>query len=320
MPEQRNHKGRTFGRRALLGATALAAAGSTALTTRTAQARPNDPTTFVLVHGANGNAASFAALTAGLAAAGHRVLPVDLPGHGPQGNFPLSYQAPQDLDGFATAPSPVLADVTLADNVRHVTKLVRRVARHGPVILLGHSMGGATITRVANEVPDLIARLIYLTAFCCVELRSVVDAFLTPEGETTLLPTIPGTGDPEQLGVNRTNWRSADPEFIDAAREALAADYDKAAFRAALNGFEPDEAAAVATDDARGHPGSWGRVPRTYIRCTADRAIPPALQDRMIDEADAATGDNRFDVRSLDAPHLGPQDPAPLLRILTRLA
>ncbi|MFI9031062.1 alpha/beta fold hydrolase [Streptomyces sp. NPDC053560] len=273
--------------------------------------------TFVMVHGANGNAASFAPLITALAADGHRAMAVDLPGHGPDGNFPPSYQAPQDLAGFATAPSTVLSATTLADNARHVVRVVRRAARNGPVILVGHSMGGATITQVANRVPELIERLVYLSAFCCVRLRSVLDCYLTPEGASTLLPGIPSVKVPEGWGISRTNWRSADPEFLAAAKAALAADYSDAAFLAALNTFEPDEAAAVSTDDARGHRAAWGRIPRTYVRYTQDRAIPLALQDRMIAEADEATPGNRFDVCSLHAPHLGPEDPRHLASVLT---
>lgn len=273
----------------------------------------------MLVHGANGNAGSFAPLIAGLAMAGHHAVAVDLPGHGPAGNFPLSYQAPQDLAALAVEPSP-LADVGLADNVGHVVRVVRQIAAHGPVILLGHSMGGATITRVGNQVPDLIARLVYLTAFCCVRLRNVLECFTTPEASTSLLPTIPSLGNPEQTGVTRTNWRSADREFITAAKAALADGYIDPAFRAALNIMEPDEAWAVTTDDARGEPATWGRIPRSYIRCTRDRAVPLALQDRMIEEADGATPNNPFDIHTLDAPHLGPQDPLPLVDILRTLA
>lgn len=280
-------------------------------------AKHGEPT-FVLVHGANGNAGSFAPLVAGLAMEGWRALAVDLPGHGPTGHFPPSYQAPQDPAALAAAPSP-LAGLRLADNVDHVTRVVRRVAAHGPVVLVGHSMGGATITRVGNEVPHLIARLVYLTAFCCVRFRSVVDCFATPEGATTLLPTLPSLTDPERSGVTRTNWRSADSVFIAAAKAALADGYDDPAFLSALNAMEPDESWAVATDDARGEPATWGRVPRTYLRCTRDRAIPLALQDRMIAEADEATPRNRFDVRTLDAPHLGPQQSRPLVQMLTSL-
>ncbi|MEV6279247.1 alpha/beta hydrolase [Nocardia sp. NPDC051832] len=301
-------------RRSLLGA---GVAGAGVLASGCASGPATSPT-FVIVHGANGNGASYAPLVAALAAAGYRALAVDLPGHGPGAHFPLSYQAPQDLSALASAPAP-LARIGLDDNVEHVVRVVRRVAEHGPVVLVGHSMGGATITRVGSEIPDLIARLVYFTAFCCVRLRSVLECFTVPEATGTLAAAIPSLGDPERTGVTRTNWRSADPDFLAAAKLALAEDYDDAAFRTALNGMEPDETWEVTVGDARGEPATWGRIPRSYIRCSRDRMLPLALQDRMIAEADAATPGNAFDVHTLDAPHLGPQDPQPLVEILTSL-
>ena len=306
-------------RRGFLRTAATAGAGGL-VAAAAAPARPREPATFVLVHGANGNAAASAPVVAGLALAGHRALAVDLPGHGPAANFPASYQAPQDLQAFATAPSPTLATSSLQSNVDHVADVVRRAALAGPVILVGHSMGGATITRVANEVPELIDRLVYLTAFCCTALGSVLDCFMTPEAATSQLAAIPSVGDPERIGVSRTNWRSAEPEFLATVKAALAGGYSDEGFMAALNLFEPDESNLVAVDDARGDPASWGRVPRTYVRCTADRAIPVALQDRMIAEADAVTPCNTFEVHDLDAPHLGPEDPGELVDLLTKLS
>ncbi|MFI7098637.1 alpha/beta hydrolase [Streptomyces sp. NPDC050161] len=319
---------RAVGRRGLLRAgTAIAGVGAGAAAGAALSAyaghegdTARDRPAFLLVHGANSNAYAFAPLIAALTLAGHRALAVDLPGHGAQGNFPLSYQAPQDLAAFATAPSPVLSGTTLEDNARHVAGVVRRMARQGPVVLVGHSMGGATITRVGNHVPDAIARLVYLSAFCCVRMRTILDCFLVPEGRATLLPTIPSVGSPERTGVLRNNWRSADADFVAKAKAVFAADYDDAAFRNALNTFEPDESASLIRDDARGHPETWGRIPRSYIRFTRDRSLPLALQNRMIKEADTATPHNRFDVHSLPAPHLGPLDPAPLAAVLAKLA
>ncbi|AFU04687.1 alpha/beta hydrolase [Nocardia brasiliensis] len=309
---------RELSRRGVLGVGALGAGALVAGCANGDRATSGGRPTFVIVHGANGNGASYAGLVAALTLAGHRALAVDLPGHGPAAHFPLSYQAPQDLSALAAEPSP-LARLRPADNVEHVAGVVRRAATQGPVILVGHSMGGATITRVANEIPDHIARLVYLTAFCCVRLRSVLECYTTPEAASTLATTIPSLGDPQQTGVTRTNWRSADPEFLAAAKAALADDYDDAAFRAALNAMEPDEAWAVTIDDSRGDPATWGRIPRSYIRCTRDRTLPLALQDRMIAEADAATPGNSFDIHSIAAPHLGPQHPQAIADILVSL-
>ena len=46
-------------------------------------------------------------------------------------------------------------------------------------------MGGSTITRVANQVPDLIDHLVYDAAFVCVDLPSPNEYLLTPEGQRT---------------------------------------------------------------------------------------------------------------------------------------
>ncbi len=54
----------------------------------------------------------------------------------------------------------------------------------------------------------------------------------------------------------------------------------------------------------RAQATTWGRTPRTYVRLAADAGVPPAVQDRMIREADALTPDNPFDVRTLDGSHL----------------
>ncbi|MEV0062794.1 alpha/beta fold hydrolase [Nocardia sp. NPDC050718] len=133
---------------------------------------PQPRPTFVLVHGAHGNAAAWSALLRELALLGHRALAVDLPGHGLDAHFPLAYQAPQDLDALTARPSP-LASITLEDNVTHVIDTVRKVHAHGPVVLVGTSGGGATISGVGNAVPELLTGIVYLSAWCCVELPRV---------------------------------------------------------------------------------------------------------------------------------------------------
>ena len=48
----------------------------------------------------------------------------------------------------------------------HVVDIVRQVRAHGPVILVGHSLGGLAISGAGNEIPDLIDRLVYIAAIC----------------------------------------------------------------------------------------------------------------------------------------------------------
>lgn len=258
-------------------------------------------------------------MAAELGLRGHRVVAVDLPGHEPGAYFPLSYQAPQDLERLRTEPSPV-AGTTLADCAAHVASVVRRAHRNGPVVLAGQSMGGVTLNATADLIPELISHLVYVSALCPAKRVSSNDLLATPEAATShIFKMVPVPTAPE-LGVTRVNWRSRDPEFLHIAKEAMAADYSDAEVRAVLNILEPDESPAIGAADGRGRPDAWGRIPRTFIRFTEDRTLPPALQDLMIREADELTPGNPFRVRSLKAPHIGPRDPAPLADELEQVA
>ncbi|MFD9103084.1 MULTISPECIES: alpha/beta fold hydrolase [Streptomyces] len=303
---------------AVAGAGAVAAVGAGASAAHADTRRRGAPV-FVLVHGSGSNSYGWSPVLRELGLRGHRAIAVDLPGHGPGAYFPLSYQAPQDLERLATEPSPIGA-VTLADFTAHVVEAVRAAHRNGPVVLVGQSLGGVTLNAVANQVPELISHLVYASAFCPTRHRSVLELMTTPEAASSALFRIPGFKTPPELGVNRVNWRSADPVFYAEVKDALAADWSDAQVRALLNILEPDESAAIGAADARGLPDRWGRVPRTYLRFGEDRAVPPALQDLMIREADETTPRNRFHVRSLAAPHVGPQDPAVWADELERVA
>jgi pimeloyl-ACP methyl ester carboxylesterase len=277
--------------------------------------------TFVLVHGQNGNASIWGMVQRELALRGHRTVAVDLPGHGVEAGFPAGYQAPQDPVALARAPS-AMASVTLADNVERVTGIVCRAAEHGPVVLVGHSLGGLTLSAVAAVVPELIDRLVYVSAWCCVKM-SAAEYSRSPENAESKLGDTVGllVGNPVELGALRLNWRTSDPALLAALKEALLADGTDQEFLAHLNTLEPDESLAVASSDARVDAATWGRVPRSYVRLTGDRTMPVALQDRFIKEADALTADNPFEVHSIDSGHVrallrGPE----LVEILDGLA
>ncbi len=277
--------------------------------------------TVIFVHGTNSSSYLCSGLTAELTLRGVRCVAVDLPGHGTQGFFPRSYQAPQDLEGLATEPSP-LAKITIDDYVERVVEVVRRARSHGPVILAGASQGGVTVSRVGNAIPDLLDRVVYLAAYCCVDLPNMAAYLATPENSESLLPLVTRAvvADPATLGVARVNWRSADPSVIDGIKQCLAGDFTDEAVLRLLNALEPDEPASIPLAEARGEAHTWGRIPRTYVRFTRDRLIPPALQDRFIREADRLTPDNPTDVRSVAAPHVGPFDRPELVEIFTALA
>ncbi|KOX06306.1 esterase [Streptomyces sp. NRRL B-1140] len=260
--------------------------------------------TFVLVHGAFANSFSFAPLQAELALLGHRSVGVDLPGHGFEATFPAAYQAPQMLDALAAEPGSIKG-VTLADNAARVIEVLERAKRNGPTVLVAHSRGGATATAVANARPELIDRIVYVSAWCPVDL-TVGEYYAQPEMADVDAGAFAATlvGKPAELGLLRINFRTADPTALAAFKRAFAADLTDDEFRTFLNTFQPDENLDVGTSADRAQAATWGRVPKTYVRLADDASLPLAVQDRMIREADALTPDNPFDVRTLEGSHL----------------
>ena len=103
-------------------------------------------TTFVLVHGAFGSSAELAPVIPELEALGHRAIAVDLP---------------------CTDPA-----ATLDDYARTVVATMAGIA--GPVVVVGHSAGGATISLVPARTR--VDRLVYVTAVVPEPGRSIVDA------------------------------------------------------------------------------------------------------------------------------------------------
>src|SRR5215471_8421479 len=107
---------------------------------------------YILVHGAWHGRWCWDQVVPLLRQAGHQVETLDLPGHG------------QDR-------TPIL-EVTLAAYTKRVCETLDAQAE--PVILVGHSMGGIVITQVAEERPEKIQTLVYLTAFLVQNGESVV--------------------------------------------------------------------------------------------------------------------------------------------------
>ncbi|WP_329272562.1 alpha/beta hydrolase [Streptomyces pseudovenezuelae] len=300
-----------------LGGTALAgglgASGAAAQTRR-------GPTTYVLVHGTHSAGAFWMPIARELTLLGHRVVMVDQPRHGTEAFVPESYQR-QDLKAMAVEPSP-LRGLGLDDYEARITGVVRRAARIGPVVLVGHSLGGVSVSRVGNAVPHLLHHICYMAAFCPSRALPTADASTAaPENAHAVSPVELIVGDLEQLGVLRLNFRTGDSRELALLKEMICADYPDAGFRRILAGMQTDEPTTAYAGRAVGRADSWGRIPRTYLRFGKDRTIATALQDRMVAEADALTPDNRFRVRNFpEASHVGPLDPAAVTKALDALA
>lgn len=203
-------------------------------------------TTFVLVHGAWHGAWSWGYIKAELEKDKHTVLTPDLPSHGDDTTF--------------------VDDVTLNDYVDKVVGIIDK--QDEPVILVGHSMGGIVISRVAEQRPDKIKKLVYLTAF------------LPRDGESLFAledrnpkPTVPPSL------VIAENEKSATLQS-DKIVNLFYLDCDDKDREFAIARLSAQPLAPFATPVSLTEE-NFGRVPRIYIECTNDQAISIELQRDM---------------------------------------
>ena len=101
-------------------------------------------TTFVLVHGAAHGSWCWDKVVPLLEAPGHEAIAVDLPGN-TYGEFDIPHNV-----------------ITLDTYAQHVCKVLDQI--NEPVVLVGHSLAGLTITQTAEYRPEKIKTLVYLTA------------------------------------------------------------------------------------------------------------------------------------------------------------
>jgi pimeloyl-ACP methyl ester carboxylesterase len=191
--------------------------------------------TFVLVHGAFGSAAELAPAVPELEALGHRAIAVDLP---------------------CTQPA-----ATLDDYARTVVAAMEGIA--GPVVVVGHSAGGATISLVPARTR--VDRLIYVTAVVPEPGRSITDVAGAEVRETI-------------LSVSRDDGngcRSFDFELL----ASLVPPEERDAYLAFLRSTQRPQGWAALEQPWPGR--AIPDVPRSYVLCTEDQIIPPARQREM---------------------------------------
>jgi pimeloyl-ACP methyl ester carboxylesterase len=262
--------------------------------------RKPPPQTFLLVHGAWHSSFCWTQVSAKLAAAGHRAVAIDLPGHGMHARYPQSYFAEGQvgLDAEPTAVGSITLDSAAAAVVTALQELQGQAAQP---TLVGHSLGGAVITRAAELSPQLIGRLVYLTAFLPTRLPSPAALYQLPEAQVEGRPDLT-VGDPGKIGAVRFNPRGN----IDYLRKLHSVFYQDVPFEQFLPyavGLSPDLPLNLWAGENGVTAARWGRIARSYIHCTEDRAIPPALQLRMIADADSLTPSNRTRVVAMKSSH-----------------
>ena len=254
-----------------IAGSAAASAHSPAASHHTSGPRP----TIVLVHGAWANGSSWNGVVRRLQTDGYTV---DVPAN--------------PLMGLTFDPA------YLADFLQSIS---------GPIVLVGHSYGGAVITNAATGDTQVKA-LVY------------VDAFAPDQGQTIgqLVSSVPGScvvaTDPTTI-FNLATYPGAPSGVFDAY-------YKQNLFPACFaNGLPLREARVlaataeplltIALGQKSGVP-AWKTIPSWAVVGTADRVIPPALQLAMARHAHAR-------ITKVRAPHLSMiSDPGVVTRVILK--
>jgi pimeloyl-ACP methyl ester carboxylesterase len=223
-----------------------AAAGSPADVAKAEEGKP----TVVLVHGAWADSSSWAKVVRRLQQGGYTV------------------EVPANPLRGLTSDSAYLA--SYLDTIS------------GPVVLVGHSYGGAVITNAATGDSDVKA-LVYIDAFVPDEGETVVRLATAEPGSAiggdpaTVFDAVPipgSTGDVD-LYVKKTVFPDAFANDLPRKTAAVLAAVQR-----------PVAFSALVTPS--GAP-AWETIPSWYFVGTLDRVLPPAAQRFMAERADAVT-------------------------------
>jgi pimeloyl-ACP methyl ester carboxylesterase len=162
----------------------------------------------------------------------------------------------------------------LRSDAAYVAALLRSI--EGPIVMVGHSYGGAVISNAAAG-NDQVKALVYINGWVPDEGESLIQ--LAQMNEGSLIPD----------SLRPVPYK--DPDGADVVDLYI----DQEKFRAAFAGdVEPDTAEVMAvaqrpfTEAAFGAPSgpvAWRSVPSWYLLGTEDKAIPPATQRYMAERA-----------------------------------
>ncbi|WP_416440007.1 alpha/beta hydrolase [Leeuwenhoekiella sp. A16] len=234
--------------------------------------------TLVLVHGAWQSAFVWDQVKTKLEKQGHTVIALELLGHG-EDNTPVS-------------------DITFKGYVDQVKAVI--VGLDTPVVLVGHSLGGAVITQTASEIPQQIEKLVYVAGFIPKDGKSVLD--YSALDTASLLPTaLEFSADGStaaisnaEINIQEIFCQYGSDEDIDVLVEKL----------------KPEPVAALATPLDYTIDDYTAITNKYYIFTKEDHAITYPFQQQMASEAGIT---NTFEISSGHSPFVS--KPAELVEI-----
>ncbi|ARV59209.1 hypothetical protein BZZ01_11720 [Nostocales cyanobacterium HT-58-2] len=202
--------------------------------------------TYVLIHGAWHGAWCWEKVVAVLEREGHKAITLDLPGHGKD--------------------TTLSQEISLQSYVERVCQVLD--AQSEKVFLVGHSMGGIVISQVAEYRSEKIQMLVYLCGILLRNGQTLLQVF-QQDTESLLSPNIIINAD-QGVSIVRE----------DALKDIFYADCIDTDITRAKSLLRPQPLAPWGTP-INITEEKFGRIPRVYIECLADRAVSPSLQKQM---------------------------------------
>lgn len=234
------------------------------------------PAPLVLVHGGAGGAWCWERLLPHLDG---DALAVDLP--------------PKSVRGVpaGSEPPPELRTLTVADFADSVVRDVD-AAEYQRFVLVGHSMGGLTISEVARRMPDRVEHLVYVSCMIPPEGGSAIEAL--PEDLRVM--TRQAVEEARQGGDNPIG--GLDEQTI---RLMFCNDMDEEGTRFVLEHTGTEAAVVLAEPVTRA--GIPPELPKTFVKLLADQSLAPEHQDTLIGNLRESPGGD-VDVIAIEAGHM----------------
>ncbi|MHA3023108.1 alpha/beta fold hydrolase [Mycobacterium sp. BMJ-28] len=231
---------------------------------------PDAPVQVLAVHGLTGHGRRWETL-----ASGHlpdvAILAPDLIGHGRS-----TWSAPWTIEANVTA----LAELLDAEAA-------------GPVVVVGHSFGGAVALTLAATRPDLVSGLVLLDPAVALDgawMREIADAMLSS----------PDYPDRDEARADKLSgsWGEVDPDEVERELDEHLTALPNGRF-----GWRISVPAAMSYWSELTRPIALptNRIPVTLVRAT--RTSPPYVTDEVVGALRGALGD-RFALTELDCDHM----------------
>ena len=155
--------------------------------------------------------------------------------------------------------------ISLAGDVAATKSVID--AQSNPVVLVGHSYGGAVITEAGNH--SKVKALVYITAFAPDKNESVAALIKDPPPGAPVPPILPPVDG--FLSLDRSKFADSFAGDVEPARAEFMANSQVPWGIEALNGTISQPA--------------WSSKPSWYLVSTEDKMIPPPAQRFMADRA-----------------------------------